>query len=154
MIIKQVSVFVENRPGRLSEIVDILAKNGVNMRALSIADTMDFGILRIIVDEPDKVMLMLRENKITATAADVLAVRLEDKPGALSELLGALAKEGISVEYIYAFVARQDDGAAYVVIRVEDNDKAQQVVEKLGFSGIEKICFCGTVGIYRAFLGE
>ncbi len=139
MIIKQVSVFVENRPGRLSEIVDILAKNGVNMRALSIADTMDFGILRIIVDEPDKVMLMLRENKITATAADVLAVRLEDKPGALSELLGALAKEGISVEYIYAFVARQDDGAAYVVIRVEDNDKAQQVVEKLGFSGIEKI---------------
>lgn len=139
MIIKQVSVFVENRPGRLSEIVDILAKNGVNMRALSIADTMDFGILRIIVDEPDKVMLMLRENKITATAADVLAVRLEDKPGALSELLGALAKEGISVEYIYAFVARQDDGAAYVVIRVEDNDKAQQVVEKLGFSGIERI---------------
>ncbi len=139
MIIKQVSVFVENRPGRLSEIVDILAKNGVNMRALSIADTMDFGILRIIVDEPDKVMLMLRENKITATAADVLAVRLEDKPGALSELLGALAKEGISVEYIYAFVARQDDGAAYVVIRVEDNDKAQQIVEKLGFSGIEKI---------------
>lgn len=139
MIIKQVSVFVENRPGRLSEIVDILAKNGVNMRALSIADTMDFGILRIIVDEPDKVMLMLRENKITATAADVLAVRLEDKPGALSELLGALAKEGISVEYIYAFVARQDDGGAYVVIRVEDNDKAQQVVEKLGFSGIEKI---------------
>lgn len=139
MIIKQVSVFVENRPGRLSEIVDILAKNGVNMRALSIADTMDFGILRIIVDEPDKVMLMLRENKITATAADVLAVRLEDKPGALSELLGALAKEGISVEYIYAFVARQDDGSAYVVIRVEDNDKAQQVVEKLGFSGIEKI---------------
>ena len=139
MIIKQVSVFVENRPGRLSEIVDILAKNGVNMRALSIADTMDCGILRIIVDEPDKVMLMLRENKITATAADVLAVRLEDKPGALSELLGALAKEGISVEYIYAFVARQDDGAAYVVIRVEDNDKAQQVVEKLGFSGIEKI---------------
>lgn len=139
MIIKQVSVFVENRPGRLSEIVDILAKNGVNMRALSIADTMDFGILRIIVDEPDKVMLMLRENKITATAADVLAVRLEDRPGALSELLGALAKEGISVEYIYAFVARQDDGAAYVVIRVEDNDKAQQVVEKLGFSGIEKI---------------
>lgn len=139
MIIKQVSVFVENRPGRLSEIVDILAKNGVNMRALSIADTMDFGILRIIVDEPDKVMLMLRENKITATAADVLAVRLEDKPGALSELLGALAKEGISVEYIYAFVARQDDGAAYVVIRVEDNDKAQHVVEKLGFSGIEKI---------------
>lgn len=139
MIIKQVSVFVENRPGRLSEIVDILAKNGVNMRALSIADTMDFGILRIIVDEPDKVMLMLRENKITATAADVLAVRLEDKPGALSELLGALAKEGISVEYIYAFVARQDDGAAYVVIRVEDNDKAQQVVERLGFSGIEKI---------------
>lgn len=139
MIIKQVSVFVENRPGRLSEIVDILAKNGVNMRALSIADTMDFGILRIIVDEPDKVMLMLRENKITATAADVLAVRLEDKPGALSELLGALAKEGISVEYIYAFVARQDDGAAYVVIRVEDNDKAQRVVEKLGFSGIEKI---------------
>ena len=139
MIIKQVSVFVENRPGRLSEIVDILAKNGVNMRALSIADTMDFGILRIIVDEPDKVMLMLRENKITATAADVLAVRLEDKPGALSDLLGALAMEVISVEYIYAFVARQDDGAAYVVIRVEDNDKAQQVVEKLGFSGIEKI---------------
>ena len=139
MIIKQVSVFIENRPGRLSEIVDILAKNGVNMRALSIADTMDFGILRIIVDEPDKVMLMLRENRITATAADVLAVRLEDKPGALSELLGALAKEDISVEYIYAFVARQDDGAAYVVIRVEDNEKAQAVVEKLGFSGIEKI---------------
>lgn len=139
MIIKQVSVFVENRPGRLSEIVGILAKNGVNMRALSIADTMDFGILRIIVDEPDRVMLMLRENRITATAADVLAVRLEDKPGALSELLDALANEGISVEYIYAFVARQDDGAAYVVIRVEDNEKAQAVVEKLGFSGIEKI---------------
>ena len=139
MIIKQISAFVENRPGRLAEITSILAENNVDMRALSIADTTDFGILRIIVDNPATVADLMRKNNITVSVNEVLAVKLDDKPGALSMLLTRFSEEGISVEYLYAFVAKEEMGGAYVVIRVEDNEKAQHILEQNCYEGVDSI---------------
>lgn len=139
MIIKQISAFVENKPGRLAEIIDILAKNSIDMRALSIADTTDFGILRVIVDKPEEVAVMLRENKVTVSMTDVLAVKLKDKPGSLAELLKVLAAQNISVEYLYAFVAKNNDDSAYVVIRVDDNDATGKLLEQNGYEGVYTI---------------
>ena len=84
MFIKQISAFVENRPGRIAEITEILASHNIDLRALSVADTTDFGILRFIVDKPDEVSALLRENRVTVTLTDVLAIKLPDKPGALN----------------------------------------------------------------------
>lgn len=139
MIIKQISAFVENRPGRLAEITSILAENDVDMRALSIADTTDFGILRIIVDNPETVSSLMKKNNITVSVNEVLAVKLDDKPGALSMLLARFAENDISVEYLYAFVAKEEMGGAYVVIRVEDNEAAQRILEQNCYEGIDSL---------------
>lgn len=139
MIIKQISAFVENKPGRLAQITGILAENNVDMRALSIADTTDFGILRIIVDNPETVAELMRKNNITVSVNEVIAVKLDDKPGALSMLLARFSENDIPVEYLYAFVAKENMGGAYVVIRVEDNEKAQHILEQNCYEGVENI---------------
>ena len=139
MIIKQISAFVENKPGRLAQITGILAENNVDMRALSIADTTDFGILRIIVDNPETVAELMRKNNITVSVNEVIAVKLDDKPGALSMLLTRFSENDIPVEYLYAFVAKENMGGAYVVIRVEDNEKAQHILEQNCYEGVENI---------------
>lgn len=139
MIIKQISAFVENKPGRLAQITGILAENNVDMRALSIADTTDFGILRIIVDNPETVAELMRKNNITVSVNEVIAVKLDDKPGALSMLLTRFSENDIPVEYLYAFVAKENTGGAYVVIRVEDNEKAQHILEQNCYEGVENI---------------
>jgi len=139
MIIKQISAFVENKPGRLAQITGILAENNVDMRALSIADTTDFGILRIIVDNPETVAELMRKNNITVSVNEVIAVKLDDKPGALSMLLTRFSENDIPVEYLYAFVAKENMGGAYVVIRVEDNEKAQHILEQNCYEGVESI---------------
>jgi len=139
MIIKQISAFIENKPGRLAEVVGMFAKNSVDLRALSIADTTDFGILRVIVDKPEEVAVMLREAKVTVSLTDVIAVKLKDKPGALADLLKTLAAQDISVEYLYAFVARNSDNSAYVVIRVEDNKSASGILKDCGYEGVSAI---------------
>ncbi|MCL2084570.1 MAG: ACT domain-containing protein [Oscillospiraceae bacterium] len=131
MHINQISVFVENRTGRLYEITDILARNNINIRALSIADTTDFGILRLIVNEPEQCRAALKDAGVTTKMTEVLAAQLNDKPGALSELLGTLRAENIDVEYIYAFVSRADSGA-YVVLRVEDIAAASKTLLNAG----------------------
>lgn len=127
MVIQQISVFVENQPGRLGEIMSIISDNEIDIRALSLADTSDFGILRILVNDPEKAIKLFREKRIMASTTEVIAVRLDDKPGALQHVLSTLSH--ISIEYIYAFITRRDNDA-YVIIRVEDNDKAINVLQK------------------------
>lgn len=131
MLIKQISVFVENKPGRLSEITDVLAKNQINLRALSIADTTDFGILRLIVNDPDRAMSVIRDAGFTASLTNVLAVSLRDETGALAGVMQTLYEAQITVEYIYAFIGAVDQ-QAYVIIRVEDNDGAIRAMQKRG----------------------
>ena len=126
---KQISAFVENRPGRIAEITKILADSHIDLRALSIADTADFGILRMIVDNPEEVSALLKNSGIAVSLTEVVAIKLPDKPGALNSLLSLFANNCISVEYLYAFVAPAENGAACVVVRVNDITKAGDVLK-------------------------
>lgn len=132
MLIKQLSIFVENKPGRLSAITKLLGDNGIDIRALSIADTRDFGILRIIVTNPDKAIEVLRSADCTVSLTSVIAIGVNDRPGGLAAAMDTLYKNNISVEYMYAFVT-PTEGTAYVILRVENNDKA---IEALNENGI------------------
>lgn len=123
MFIKQLSVFVENKPGRLSEITSILEKQQIDIRALSIADTTDFGILRLIVNNPDEAEKSLKDAGFAVSLTQVIAIGIEDKPGGLSKALKMLLDANIGVEYMYAFISREGE-KAYVILRVEDNEKA------------------------------
>lgn len=136
---KQISAFVENRPGRIAEITKILADSSVDLRALSIADTADFGILRMIVDNPEEVAKLLKNNGIAISLTDVVSIKLPDKPGALNSLLSLLANNDISVEYLYAFVAPDKNGAACVVVRVNDTNKAGDVLKANNYEGITSL---------------
>ena len=127
MIIKQISIFVENKKGRLAEITETLAKAGANIRALSIADTTDFGILRLIVDKPDESAAALKEAGITVSVTNVIAVGIDDVPGAFSKPMRILADAEIDVEYMYAFITRKSERAD-VILRVADNDAAAKVL--------------------------
>lgn len=131
MLIKQISIFVENKPGRLSNITNILKNNNIDIRALSIADTKDFGILRIIVNDPEKACNVLKDEECTVTITDVLAVGVSDAPGGLSVVMDTLYNNSISVEYMYAFVSKSED-IAYVILRVADNQKAAAVLTSAG----------------------
>ena len=136
MIIKQISVFVENKSGRLAEITKILADNGVDIRALSLADTTKFGILRFIVDEPERAKTALRDAALTVSITDVIAVSVEDQPGGLAYPLRILDEKGINVEFIYAFVGAPHD-KAFVILHVDDNQRA---VEELAACDIPLLC--------------
>ena len=131
MIVKQVSIFLENRAGRLAEVTGILGDQGINIRALSLADTADFGILRLIVDDLEKAKKILREEGITIGETDVVAVEVPDRPGGLAHLLRTLGDEQVNVEYMYAFV-RQAAGSAVMIFRFEDPRAAVGVLEKHG----------------------
>ncbi len=127
MLIKQLSVFVENKSGRLAEITSDIASFGINIKALSIADTTDFGILRIIVDDPEDACAKLRSKGMTVSASDVLSVHVENKPDGLASVLRKLSDGGVCVEYVYAFAASDNDGAM-VVIRADDNEAAEKIL--------------------------
>ncbi len=131
MIIKQISVFVENKAGRLAEITTLLAEAGVDIRALSVADTNDFGILRLIVNNPDKAEEMLRAHGYTVALTQVLAIGIHDQPGGLAAPMKTLFENKISVEYMYAFISKSVD-TAYVILRVEDNERAARVLQDSG----------------------
>ena len=128
MAIRQVSVFVENRPGKLRETLKMIADSGLNIRALSIAETKDFGILRLITSDTPKTIEVLSKESIINTTT-VIAAKLEDRVGALCYVLDFLAQAEVNIEYIYAFTASEDFGA-YVVIRVDDAQKAEQVLKE------------------------
>ncbi|MBQ9890987.1 MAG: hypothetical protein IJM39_06215 [Firmicutes bacterium] len=132
MAIRQLTIFVENKQGKLVEITRLLAENDINMRALSIADTKDFGILRLIVDDTDRALVELGENGVMVKITEVVAVEIPHRPGALSKTLTVLADAGINVEYLYAFLASKGQGA-YVVLRVADNKAAEKALTKAGY---------------------
>ncbi|WP_366924059.1 ACT domain-containing protein [Metallumcola ferriviriculae] len=133
MKIKQVSVFLENKSGRLAAVTKALAQNKLNIRALSIADTSDFGILRLIVNKPEDAYRVLKEEGFTVSIAEVIGVAMPDTPGGLADILEVLEDRGVDIEYIYAFVgsARPD---ALVICRVENIDDAIEVLQEKGIN--------------------
>ena len=132
MFVKQISVFMDNRAGRLEEITGILAKSNVNIRALSLADTSDFGILRLIVDNPDRTARILKKEGFTVRENEAIALEVEDKPGGLHEILTLFSRAGISIEYMYAFLERRHENKAVLIIRVEAAAKAVKTLEDAG----------------------
>ncbi len=132
MSLKQLTIFVENKQGALVSITDTLAKNDVNIRALSIADTQDFGILRLIVNDNDTALKTLTDAGYLIKTTDVVGVKIGDQPGKLTSALNVLDKNKINMEYLYAFMSRTEKHA-YVVLRVADNAAAEAALENAGF---------------------
>lgn len=131
MSVRQISVFLENKAGRLADVTKVLGENHIDISALSIADTTHFGILRLIVNDPDRAEEVLREKGFTVSSSPVLAIAIDDVPGALSEALEALTTSGIGVDYIYAFVGKTQN-KALVIFRVENTEVAAELLRKAG----------------------
>lgn len=132
MAIKQLTVFVENKQGTMVSITEILSKNNINIRALSIAETQDFGILRLIVNDEEAAKTILADAGYLIKITNVVGVKIGDAPGKLCEALKVLDESNINLEYLYAFMARTEKHA-YVVLRVEDNGAAENVLVNAGF---------------------
>ena len=137
MAIKQLTVFIQNKKGTVVSVTEILAKNNINLRALSIAETQDFGILRLIVNDEAAAEKVLKENGYLIKVIDVVGVKIGDEPGKLTAALDVLDKANINVEYLYAFMARTEKHA-YVVLRVEDNAEAESVLISASFKMISE----------------
>lgn len=136
MKVQQISVFLENKSGRLAQLTEILGNNGINIRALSIADTSDFGILRLIVSDPLKANTVLKNAGFTVSITDVIAVEVKDEPGGLAVVLKILESAKINIEYLYAFLEKSSNDAL-VVFRVEQIDDAIQLLAKSGINLLE-----------------
>jgi hypothetical protein len=133
MKVEQISIFLENKSGRLAEVTNILAGAGINIRALSLADTADFGILRLIVNQTDRAKQVLKETGFTVGKTEVVALEVPDSPGGLGGILKILHEAEINVEYMYAFVQRSGDNAI-IIFRFDDPDKAISVLTGAGVS--------------------
>ncbi len=142
MKLKQLSVFLENKPGRLRELCAVLAENGINIITLSLADTEQFGILRLIVKEHDQAKELLEKNGFVAKLTDVVAVEVMDEPGGLSGILKIEEESGISVEYMYAFTIKSGENAV-LLFRFDDMDKAVDALQKAGLN------ILGSVELYQ-----
>ncbi|MDR3279322.1 MAG: ACT domain-containing protein [Synergistaceae bacterium] len=138
MTVDQIAVYIENKLGTLAEVTGIMGDAGIDLRALSIADTSDFGVLRIIVDDATRAYNMLKDAGFVVSVSPVLAVPLDDTPGSLSKVIRALSGDNISVEYAYAFITRKK-GNAYVIMRVADNDAAHKSLEKNGINATKDV---------------
>ena len=128
MIIKQLSIFLENVSGRLAEVTKLLAKNNINLRAMTIADTADFGILRLVVDKPEEALAALTQAGFTAKVTDVLAVEVEDRPGGLSKVMEIFQKNKVNIEYLYVSLVKNKEKAV-VIFKVEDIVYGKKIVE-------------------------
>ena len=137
MLLNQISIFVENKSGRLADITEVLGKNGIDIRALSVADTADYGILRLIVNEPEKAEKVLKEEELTVSITKVLAIGVDDTPGSFAKAIRILSDADINVEYSYAFITPKEN-AAYVIIRVDDNEKASEVLKNAGINLLQQ----------------
>ena len=135
MRVEQISIFLENKAGRLAEVARILAEAGVNIRALSLADTSDFGVLRLIVDDQKRAEESLKEHGFTVRKTEVVAVEVEDRPGGLHHILDVLTKASINVEYVYAFV-RQSGENAVNIFRFDNTEEAVKVLLQNGIKVI------------------
>ena len=127
MTAQQLSIFLENQPGRLAEVIGVLARADINIRALSLADTSEFGVLRLLADKPEAARAALREQGFRAQLTEVAAVEVPDQPGALSRVLDAFHAAGVTVEYMYAFVGRPRQGAI-MIFRLSDPEKAAGIL--------------------------
>ncbi len=136
MKVEQISVFLENKAGRLAEVTRILAEANINIRALSLADTSDFGILRLIVNDTEKAKTVLKANGFTVGKTNVVAVEVEDRPGGLNKILEILKDANINVEYMYAFVQQSGDNAV-IIFRFDNTDDAIKVLLEKGVKVIE-----------------
>jgi hypothetical protein len=141
MQVHQISIFLENRIGRLEEVTQVLAESDINIRALSLADTSDFGILRLIVNKPEEAVRILRDGGFTVRENDVIAVEVDDRPGGLARILGLFSGAGISVEYMYAFVERHS-GNAVMIFRVESVPRAVKALQDAGISLLSDAQVC------------
>ncbi|MBL7215534.1 MAG: ACT domain-containing protein [Phycisphaerae bacterium] len=137
MKITQISVFLENRKGRLFEICSLLGQAGINIRALTIAETETFGVLRMVVDKPAEAIDLFRKNNITANQTEVVAVEVPDSPGGLAQVLGILRDHNVNVEYMYGFVEKQSE-KALLVFRFDNPEQAHQVLAKSGLSVVDE----------------
>ena len=135
MNVKQLSIFLENKPGRLAEVTRLFEEGRINIRALALADTSEFGILRLIVNDNEKALQLLRDRGYTVGVTEVVAVEVEDRPGGLRRILKALSEDGINVEYMYAFV-RQSGRNAVLIFRFDDVASA---VKRLAAEGVRVI---------------
>ena len=133
MIIKQISLFLENSTGRLAGATDLLAEAKINLRAISIADTTEFGILRLIADQPEKAVKLLKEAGFAARETDVIAVEIADEPGSLARIMALFRDEGVGIEYLYASLEHRA-GKAVIVMKVDNSVAALALLEKHGFS--------------------
>ena len=131
MRVEQIAVFLENRAGRLAEVTEILSEAGINIRALSLADTSDFGVLRMIVDDNESACKVLRDRGLTVAMTNVVAVEVPDQPGGLHRILAMMGQAGINVEYMYAFVTRPGDNAI-MIFRFSDTDRALALLRETG----------------------
>jgi hypothetical protein len=129
MKVKQISVFLENKNGRLAEVTKVLSAAGINLRAATIADTADFGILRLICDKPDKAVDVLKKAGFTARVTDVIGIKLSDQPGTLAHILEVLEKNKVNIEYLYSTIM-QDGGKVVVVFRVENIDESLKIIHR------------------------
>ena len=136
MKVEQISIFLENKAGRLAEVTRILGTGGINIRALSLADTSDFGILRLIVNDHERAKQILKDNGFTVGRTEVVAVEVEDRPGGLNSILEILFRANINVEYMYAFV-QQSGQNAVLIFRFDEIDNAIEVLTRNGVTVIE-----------------
>ena len=145
MTVKQISVFLENRPGALAEFTKILEMSSSDLRALSLAESEDFGIVRVIVDDPYKTIRILKEEGYICSVTKVIAVEIADKPGSLVKMLNVLGDNNVNLEYSYAFLAKKAN-SAFMILRVADNDKAIKVLTQ---NGIRPICHEDMEGLFK-----
>ena len=129
MYIHQISVFIENKPGNLANFTNSIAENQINMRAFEIADTSDFGIIRIIVDKPLDTLTLLKDNDWICTLTQVIGVKLPDRPGSMAKVMDILAAADISIDYVYTSLAGGSEDAI-MIFRVQDNDQVAAVLKK------------------------
>ena len=131
MFVTQISVFLENKPGRLAQVTEVLRQNNIDISAISVADTSEFGIVRMIVDKPKEAVSALKAAKFPVSTTEVLAVEVSDKPGGLNYALQVLNEANISIEYLYSFIKRNGD-KALILFRIEDSAKAVEVLQSAG----------------------
>ena len=132
MAIKQISVFLENQPGKLAEFAAVLSAQKINLRAISVAEASDFGIVRIIVDDVFNAVTILKSESYICTITDVLAVEVQDEPGMLANMISILGAEGINIEYMYTILGKKTD-VAYMIIRTNADSEAVKILESKEF---------------------
>ncbi len=137
MYIQQISVFIENKPGNIASLTKFLADNNIDLRALEIADTADYGILRLIVSDPFNTLTLLKDNDWICTMTPVIGVKIPDVPGAMANIMTILADAGVSLDYVYAFISKVA-GSALLVLRVQDNDAVAAILKKNGVEIVDQ----------------